>query len=84
MVPGVPPDRNGPKSDWYVWSDTDESYRDARIIFIDTEVSNWTFDPVREQFYWHRFFSHQPDLNYENPEVRDAMRGAALLARRRA
>ena len=55
------------------WSDTDESYRDARIIFIDTEVSNWTFDPVREQFYWHRFFSHQPDLNYENPEVRDAM-----------
>ena len=66
-------DRNGPKGDWYVWSDTDESYRDARIIFIDTEVSNWTFDPVREQFYWHRFFSHQPDLNYENPEVRDAM-----------
>jgi maltose alpha-D-glucosyltransferase / alpha-amylase len=66
-------DRNGPKADWYVWSDTDEAYRDARIIFIDTEVSNWTFDPIREQFYWHRFFSHQPDLNYENPEVRDAM-----------
>ena len=66
-------DRNGLKGDWYVWSDTDEPYRDARIIFIDTEVSNWTFDPVREQFYWHRFFSHQPDLNYENPEVRTAM-----------
>ena len=66
-------DRNGPKGDWYVWSDTDEPYRDARIIFIDTEVSNWTYDPVREQFYWHRFFSHQPDLNYENPEVQDAM-----------
>ena len=48
-------------------------YQDARIIFIDTEVSNWTFDPVRGQFYWHRFFSHQPDLNYENPEVQDAM-----------
>ena len=66
-------DPNGPKGDWYVWSDTDDAYGDARIIFIDTEVSNWTFDPVREQFYWHRFFSHQPDLNYENPEVRDAM-----------
>jgi maltose alpha-D-glucosyltransferase/alpha-amylase len=66
-------DRHGPKGDWYVWSDTDDAYRDARISFSATEVSNWTFDPVREQFYWHRFFSHQPDLNYENPEVQDAM-----------
>jgi len=59
--------------DWYVWSDTDELYRDARIIFIDTEASNWTWDPVRGQYYWHRFFSHQPDLNFENPAVRETM-----------
>jgi maltose alpha-D-glucosyltransferase/alpha-amylase len=56
-----------------VWSDSDEPYADARIIFIDTETSNWTFDPVRGQYYWHRFFSHQPDLNYENPDVQEAM-----------
>ncbi|MDP9262213.1 MAG: maltose alpha-D-glucosyltransferase, partial [Actinomycetota bacterium] len=66
-------DPNGPKGDWYVWSDSDEPYADARIIFIDTETSNWTFDPVRGQYYWHRFFSHQPDLNYENPDVQEAM-----------
>ena len=66
-------DPNGPKGDWYVWSDSDEPYGDARIIFVDTETSNWTLDPVRGQYYWHRFFSHQPDLNYENPEVQDAM-----------
>jgi maltose alpha-D-glucosyltransferase/alpha-amylase len=66
-------DPSGPKGDWYVWSDTDELYPDARVIFVDTEPSNWTFDPVRGQYYWHRFFSHQPDLNFENPEVRDAM-----------
>jgi maltose alpha-D-glucosyltransferase / alpha-amylase len=65
--------RDGPYGDYYVWSDTDEAYSDARIIFVDTESSNWTYDPVRGQFYWHRFFSHQPDLNYENPEVQDAM-----------
>jgi maltose alpha-D-glucosyltransferase/alpha-amylase len=64
---------DGPKGDWYVWSDTDQRYLDARIIFTDTEQSNWTWDPVRGQYYWHRFFSHQPDLNYENPEVEDAM-----------
>jgi maltose alpha-D-glucosyltransferase / alpha-amylase len=64
---------DGPYGDYYVWSDTDEKYSDARIIFVDTESSNWTYDPVRGQFYWHRFFSHQPDLNYENPEVQDAM-----------
>jgi maltose alpha-D-glucosyltransferase/alpha-amylase len=64
---------DGPYGDYYVWSDSDEAYPDARIIFVDTESSNWTYDPVRGQFYWHRFFSHQPDLNYENPEVQDAM-----------
>jgi maltose alpha-D-glucosyltransferase/alpha-amylase len=61
------------KRDWYVWSATDERYPDARIIFVDSEVSNWTWDPVAEQYYWHRFFSHQPDLNYDNPEVQEAM-----------
>ncbi|HET8766490.1 MAG TPA: alpha-amylase family glycosyl hydrolase, partial [Pedococcus sp.] len=66
-------DPEGPFGDFYVWSDTDEKYADARIIFIDTEVSNWTFDPVRRQFFWHRFFSHQPDLNFENPAVHEAM-----------
>jgi maltose alpha-D-glucosyltransferase/alpha-amylase len=66
-------DPGSPKRDWYVWSDTDDRYTDARIIFVDTEVSNWTWDPIAGQYYWHRFFSHQPDLNYDNPEVRDAM-----------
>jgi maltose alpha-D-glucosyltransferase/alpha-amylase len=64
---------DNPYKDWYVWSDTDERYQDARIIFTDTETSNWTWDPVRGAYYWHRFFSHQPDLNYENPAVHDAM-----------
>ena len=64
---------DSPKRDWYVWSDTDDRYPDARIIFVDTEPSNWTWDPVAGQYYWHRFFSHQPDLNYENPEVQEAM-----------
>ena len=66
-------DPEGPYGDFYVWSDTDDKYTDARIIFIDTEVSNWTFDPVRRQFFWHRFFSHQPDLNFENPAVHEAI-----------
>ena len=66
-------DPEGPFGDFYVWSDTDEPYSDARIIFIDTEVSNWTFDPIRRQFFWHRFFCHQPDLNFENPAVHEAM-----------
>jgi maltose alpha-D-glucosyltransferase/alpha-amylase len=65
--------RESPRRDWYVWSDTDERYPDARIIFVDTEPSNWTWDPVAGQYYWHRFFSHQPDLNYDNPEVQDEM-----------
>ena len=63
----------GPHGDWYVWSDTAEPWQEARIIFLDTEPSNWTWDPVRGQYYWHRFFSHQPDLNYDNPEVQQAM-----------
>jgi maltose alpha-D-glucosyltransferase / alpha-amylase len=59
------------RRDWYVWSDTDDRYRGVRIIFIDTELSNWAWDPVSKAYYWHRFFSHQPDLNYDNPEVRE-------------
>jgi maltose alpha-D-glucosyltransferase/alpha-amylase len=64
---------DSPKRDWYVWSDADERYPEARIIFIDSEPSNWTWDPVAGQYYWHRFFSHQPDLNFDNPEVQEAM-----------
>ena len=62
-----------PERDWYVWSDTVHRYEDARIIFIDTETSNWTWDETAGAYYWHRFFSHQPDLNYDNPEVQEAM-----------
>jgi maltose alpha-D-glucosyltransferase/alpha-amylase len=58
---------------WYVWSDTDQKYLGTRIIFTDTEKSNWTWDPEAGQFYWHRFFSHQPDLNFDNPRVVSAM-----------
>jgi maltose alpha-D-glucosyltransferase / alpha-amylase len=54
---------------WYVWSDTDQRYLGTRIIFTDTEPSNWTWDPVAKAYYWHRFFAHQPDLNFENPQV---------------
>ncbi len=64
---------DSPKRDWYVWSDTDELYPDARVIFVDNEISNWTHDPEAGAYYWHRFFGHQPDLNYANPEVREAM-----------
>ncbi len=66
-------ERKAPYADWYVWSATDRLYQEARIIFVDTEKSNWTLDPVRKEYYWHRFFAHQPDLNYDNPEVRKAM-----------
>ena len=66
-------DPEGPYGDFYMWADDDTGYPDARIIFVDTENSNWTWDPVRKQYYFHRFFSHQPDLNYDNPEVQDAM-----------
>src|SRR5947209_5471959 len=64
---------DSPKRDWYVWSDTVHRYDDARVIFIDTETSNWTWDEQAGAYYWHRFFSHQPDLNYDNPEVQEAM-----------
>ena len=66
-------DPGSKKRAWYVWSADDTRYRDARIIFVDTEQSNWTWDPVARAYYWHRFFSHQPDLNYDNPEVQQAM-----------
>ena len=58
-----------PKRDYYVWSDDPQKYKDVRIIFTDTEPSNWTWDPVAKQYYWHRFFHHQPDLNFDNPRV---------------
>lgn len=66
-------DRNSPYRDYYVWSDTDQKYQDARIIFLDTEKSNWTWDEKTGQYYWHRFYSCQPDLNYDNPAVRAEM-----------
>jgi maltose alpha-D-glucosyltransferase/alpha-amylase len=66
-------DPNSPYRNYYVWSDTDQKYLDARIIFTDSYQSNWTWDPVARQYFWHRFFSHQPDLNYDNPEVRQAV-----------
>jgi maltose alpha-D-glucosyltransferase/alpha-amylase len=64
-----------PERDFYVWSDTSDRYREARIIFKDFEVSNWTWDPVANAYFWHRFYSHQPDLNFENPAVEEAMVG---------
>jgi maltose alpha-D-glucosyltransferase/alpha-amylase len=62
-----------PQRDFYVWSDTDQKYLGTRIIFTDTETSNWTWDPVAKAYYWHRFFSHQPDLNFDNPLVMKAV-----------
>ena len=67
-------DPRSPKHDWYVWSETTEKYQEARIIFTDTEMSNWTWDRQAGKYYWHRFFSHQPDLNYDNPDVREALK----------
>jgi maltose alpha-D-glucosyltransferase/alpha-amylase len=66
---------NSHHRDFYVWSDTPEKYKDARIIFKDYEASNWTWDQVAKAYYWHRFYSHQPDLNYNNPAVRRAVLG---------
>jgi maltose alpha-D-glucosyltransferase/alpha-amylase len=66
-------DPGSPYRDYYVWSDTDELYNDARIIFKDTETSNWTWDGVAGKYFWHRFYSSQPDLNYDNPMVRAEM-----------
>src|ERR1035438_8184385 len=65
--------QDNPRRDWYVWSDTDTRYQGVRIIFLDTEMSNWSWDPISKSYYWHRFFSHQPDLNFDNPAVREAM-----------
>ena len=65
--------RDNGKADWYVWNDDDQRWPDARVVFTDVERSNWTWDDTRQQYYWHRFFHHQPDLNYENPEVADTM-----------
>jgi maltose alpha-D-glucosyltransferase/alpha-amylase len=66
-------DRTNPRADWYVWNDDDLRWSEARIIFTDTERSNWSWDAQRGQYYWHRFFGHQPDLNFDNPEVQTAM-----------
>ncbi len=69
--------RKSPKGsryrNFYVWSDTADKYKEARIIFTDSETSNWAWDPVAKQYYWHRFYSHQPDLNYDNPAVKKAI-----------
>jgi maltose alpha-D-glucosyltransferase/alpha-amylase len=62
-----------PERDYYVWSDSDQKYLGTRVIFVDTESSNWTWDPVAKAYYWHRFFSHQPDLNFDNPQVLEAV-----------
>jgi len=62
-----------PQRNWYVWSDTPERYKEARVIFQDFETSNWAWDPVAGAYYWHRFYSHQPDLNYDNPQVQKAI-----------
>ena len=67
--------RDNPKADWYVWNDDDQRWPEARVVFVDVETSNWTWDQTRQQYYWHRFYSHQPDLNYENPDVVEAMFG---------
>ncbi|MBP7688505.1 MAG: maltose alpha-D-glucosyltransferase [Thermoflexales bacterium] len=66
-------DRHSPYRDFYVWSDTDQKYADVRIVFCDVEPSNWTWDEVAGQYYWHRFYRQQPDLNYDNPAVRAEM-----------
>jgi maltose alpha-D-glucosyltransferase/alpha-amylase len=67
-------DRQSPYRDYYVWSDTDQKYQDARIIFLDTETSNWTWDKTAGQYYWHRFYASQPDLNFDNPAVQEEIR----------
>jgi trehalose synthase len=66
-------DPDSPHRDYYVWSETDQKYKDARIIFLDTETSNWAWDEKAGKYYWHRFYSSQPDLNYDNPKVQEEM-----------
>ena len=68
--------KGSPEREMYVWSDTDKLYDGVRIIFTDTEKSNWTWDEVAQQYYWHRFFSHQPDLNFDNPRVMEEVLNA--------
>ena len=65
--------RDNPKRDWYVWSDTDTKYQGVPIVFVDAEPSNWAWDPISKSYYWHRFFSHQPDLNFDNAAVFEAI-----------
>jgi len=72
-------DRNSPYRDYYVWSDTDQKYKDARIIFLDTEPSNWSWDEEAGQYYWHRFYASQPDLNFDNPKVQEEMLNIACF-----
>jgi maltose alpha-D-glucosyltransferase / alpha-amylase len=69
-------DPTGPYGDFYVWSEKNDMYAEARVIFVDTEPSNWTWDPVRQQYFWHRFYSHQPDLTFDNPAVCEAILNA--------
>ncbi|MBA2578175.1 MAG: maltose alpha-D-glucosyltransferase, partial [Euzebyaceae bacterium] len=66
-------DKTNRRADCYVWGDDDQRWSEARVIFVDTEPSNWTYDPQRGQYFWHRFFHHQPDLNFRNPDVADAI-----------
>jgi maltose alpha-D-glucosyltransferase/alpha-amylase len=72
-------DRNSPYREYYVWSDTDQKYQEARIIFLDTEPSNWTWDETAGQYFWHRFYASQPDLNYDNPRVQQEMLNVAAF-----
>ena len=65
---------------FYVWSDNQDKYQEARIIFKDFELSNWSWDPVAKAYFWHRFYSHQPDLNFDNPEVKSALSCLGFLA----
>jgi maltose alpha-D-glucosyltransferase / alpha-amylase len=67
--------------DYYVWSDHDDAYADTRVIFVDTEKSNWTWDDTAGAYYWHRFYSHQPDLNFDNPRVLGSMGCASTRCR---
>ena len=70
-------DRSSPYRDYYVWSDSDQKYREARIIFLDTETSNWAWDEKTGQYYWHRFYTSQPDLNFDNLNVQEEMSNVA-------
>ncbi|MCL5989152.1 MAG: maltose alpha-D-glucosyltransferase, partial [Candidatus Thermoplasmatota archaeon] len=66
--------RNSKRRNWFIWTDDPTKFSEARIIFVDSERSNWAYEPVTQQYYFHRFYSHQPDLNYDNPEVREEIK----------